>query len=244
MIPRLVPRPSKRSSLSAGEEENTSPFLPTSKSNESSSPANATNLDFFGSDFDISSDEGETPSPSPPPSRPRPNAASRRALADKGSAANAPLSPSPGMVHMESLKSPVSSDSWSDGSSDYSITPPMPGPRPLVVSAKRVGQDVRQKHSKRRRCRSRRGDSKANNGFCLWKDPGTEKATPPPNSSDDDDDDDEDIESLQESLLFLKNVSPTEQRRHYWELCYGNQKVESIQNNGWSATRRPPSKGW
>lgn len=115
-------------------------------------------------------------------------------------------------------------------SSDFAITPPAAGPRPLVVSAKRVGQDVRREHTKRRRA-SRRV-AKSDSGLNLWN---------PTQSQESSDEDEEDL-----PFLFPQSeVTPGEQTKQYWEWCYGKgQKIELKPEQSWSAKRAPPAKGW
>jgi hypothetical protein len=160
----------------------------------------------------------------------------RRVLSDKAAACNnAPLSPCPTSSSeplMENIKSPLPNDivvSDASFSSDFSITPPVTGHQLLMVSAKRLGQDVRREHSKRRRP-SRRvaGDS---NDLNLWN------TTPSQESSEDEDED----------LLFLfpqPKISPGEQTKHYWEWCYGKGHTIELKPESWSAKRVPPAKGW
>lgn len=192
-------------------------------------------------------------------------------------ALHAPLSPSPTPAHPLALtgtnsnddayKSPVAQDvSWSDGSnssspwSNCSVTPPVTGPRPLVVSAKRLGQDVRRRRSKRRRFRSKNKNpsSDQNDGSqCLWKDSSSRQPPVDHSSSE---------EESEERLPFLfapGDVPPPlhQQRQYYWDYCYGNSSIKNKNNPttltppatlptppstkpGWSASRAPPTKGW
>jgi hypothetical protein len=181
-------------------------------------------------------------SPQPPPLKEHNSAlCQRRVLSDKASSENAPLSPSPSISSLEPVKSPLSSDIFSESScSDSTLTPPATGPRPLVVSAKRLGQDVRRKHSKRRR--RRRGVAKnQNNGFCLWKDTDQETGTSQDSSSDEDD---LDVRAGLPFLFSQQEVSPMEKTKHYWEWCYGKgTTIELSTTQGWSAKRAPPTKG-
>ena len=150
----------------------------------------------------------------------------------------------------EPAKSPLSNDIMSDTSftSDCSITPPATGPRPLVVSAKRLGQDVRREHSKRRRPSRRvnRGDNK--NGFCLWKDHNTPSASTQTTTATTTSYYSSDDEHEQGDLPFLfdrTKVSETEQNRHYWEWCYGKEVTVDLKaEKSFSAQRVPPKKGW
>jgi hypothetical protein len=183
------------------------------------------------------------PSPLPPPlQQHNPNLHKRRTLPNKASWINAPLSPSPNEQQVDPMKSPCPTQILSgtpSSNSDFSVTPPATGPRPLVVSAKRLGQDMRRKHSKRRR-RRREPTTNGNNGFCLWKEEGDEASTPHPESSDEDAD-------VRERLPFLfdrKEVSPIEKTKHYWEWCYGKGTTIELNSDAWSAKRAPPTKGW
>lgn len=199
-------------------------------------------------------------------------------------------SPSPSLVEpsarLETFKSPLSSSDgavlsdWSSNSNsnnsniiDYcSLTPPVTGPRPLMVSAKRFGSDVRRKHSKRRRCRSRRksvsaatatvdgtaaaniGDNIHDGAYCLWKDANA----PPSQESSSSEEEDHGL-----PFLFSQRdrLPPQKQAQQYWEYCYGTTsttstatttattttttiKVDAPLSAGWSANRKPPSKGW
>ena len=144
-------------------------------------------------------------------------------------------------------KSPRSNDVLSDTSftSDCSITPPATGPRPLVVSAKRLGQDVRREHSKRRRPSRRVNKGDSQNGFCLWKDHSSSasaQATAAAAYSSSDD------EHEQDDLPFLfdkTKVSETEQNKLYWEWCYGKEVTVDLKaEKSFSAQRAPPKKGW
>lgn len=167
----------------------------------------------------------------------------------------APLSPAPidptlpvpnPFLADEALKSPLPQDTSADlgscSGSDYSITPPVAGPRPWVLSAKRLGQDVRRKHSKRRRFRSKKSSqARQQSGFCLWKDANAPQG---PNSSSD-----EEEEGL--PFLFGMHEHPSQDRvQQYWEYCYGKPKAKGSLADpiapqlSWSANRAPPAKGW
>lgn len=196
MIPRLTPRRSSRlarQAAAAGVENNSSPFL--SSDTQHVYKRDAMELE--------SSVAVHTPR--------------REVLSNKHASINPPLSPCPALEEL-ALKSPLPSDY-----SDCSLTPPVTGPRPLVVSAKRLGNDVRRRHSKRRRCRSRPNDG----GFCLWKD-----ANAPPSQESD----------SEEELPFLLPLPLQKQTQHYWEFCYGSTTMHPCPS--WSANRKPPSKGW
>jgi hypothetical protein len=228
MIPHLAPRRSQRRSM----------------------PLNNDQSSVF-SDQDLSDAPYIKPRPLPPPMepastsytsngaaphspKPQPGVllawASRPAFTNRANAPP-PISPIPG------FKSPLSSES----SSDFSLTPPAPGPRPLGVSAKRLGQDVRRKHSKRRRRRRRSNDAPASTSnnqavMGLWNDD-------PQQFSDSSDDSDA------EQLPFLfsssqMQLSHQERKKHYWEWCYGKTTIELNPPPSWSASRAPPSKSW
>lgn len=248
MIPRLAPRRSRRQSpltVTAGVE-NATPFLAMKTDSTVNSPVS----DQARPRIKRHPESGDLPplSPQPPPLKEHnPELHKRRVLSDKSASENAPLSPSPSTTFVEYAKSPASTNVFSDrsilsdASSDYSVTPPATGPRPLVVSAKRLGQDVRRKHSKRRRCRSRRGQAKTQNGFCLWKD--TDRDSTPSQDSSSDEDCGE-----RAGLPFLfseQEVSPKDKTRHYWEWCYGKgDTIELSMEQGFSAKRAPPARGW
>ena len=243
-MPRLTPRRPRR--FDGGDDEENSLF----------------NTELTGLSFssDLASspgppkkrlDDSNVPSPRPPPlQHHNPKLYQRRVLADKAATSepnskNHPLSPCPTSIdqeiRMDLIKSPLSSDILlSDTSfSDCSITPPATRPRPLVVSAKRVGQDVRRQHSKRRRPSRRVTKHGDNNGFCLWKD---QNAPTPSYASSDDEDDCHDL-----PFLFDSNSvsSESEQKKQYWEWCYGKETNVHLNATGsFSAQRAPPTKGW
>lgn len=182
----------------------------------------------------------ENPLPPPP-------VLSRQPLSTKTHALNPPLSPSSlpsEQVLSEQVKSPRSQDivssDWSNNL-DSSLTPPVTDPRPLVVSAKRHGQAVRCKHSKRRRRRN--PDGSADGASCLWKDGATLSSSQETSSSDEE----------EELPLFFTQQSnpPTED---FWrEYCYGKNtpgasttKTMNLSCNKQegSAKRKQPTKGW
>jgi hypothetical protein len=244
MIPRLAPRRNRRqSSLSETGAENASPFLMNSGGNGGSTvPLVAVQPAARSMPLNKSIDSAPH-SPAPAPLQHQdPEQYRRRVLSDKGSFALVSSSSMPQPV----IKSPIPSADiyYSDASSgDWSLTPPVTGPRPHLVSAKRFGQDVRRKHSKRRKCRTGRGKAKEdNNGFCLWKDANPEARAPHIQSSDEEDND------VREELPFLftqQEVSPMDKTRKYWEWCYGKgTTIELSGVQGWSATRAPPAKSW
>jgi hypothetical protein len=249
MIPRLAPRRNRRQSpLSQTGFENASPFLMNSaedagfSSGESTFPP-AVAQKAAGSIPSNKSIDSAPQSPVPTPLQYQdPEAYRRRVLSDQGSSAAASASFMPHPV----MKSPIPSAdiSYSIASSSFcSLTPPVTGARPLVGSAKRLGNDVRRKHSKRRKCRTHRGKAKEeNNGFCLWKDSNPETKASHMESSDEEDND------VREGLPFLfaqREVSSMDETRKYWEWCYGKgTTIELSGVKGWSATRAPPAKSW
>ena len=216
------------------------------------------------SNIDATAGPPQSPLPPDGPAVYLPRPLSRRALTD---AANMPAISPPVSRRCDSIKCvsfPESPSCSSDGSTVSStststdccsLTPPVSGPRPLVVSAKRLGQDVRRKHSKRRRCRSRRGTMQQNGNendaaaFCLWKENkvggdcnDNHELAPAAASSDE-----ETLDSQDLPFLFSQQeLSPQEQTRRYWELCYGNTvTIEPLTaGNSWSANRAPPRKSW
>jgi hypothetical protein len=246
MMPRLTPRRSPRRPSSG--VENASP-LPRMKRSNSMANENTASAAYDHQQVVSSSSSHVARMPQNPqrlqeqnPALPR-----RRVLSAKKPAAplnlNAPLSPSPASLLLPppfepAFKSPIPNELRSDtnNNSDWTLTPPTTGLRPLVVSAKRLGKDVRRKHSKRRRCRSRA--AKNGNGFCLWQE-SHDSTTPAESSSDED-----------EALPFLFSqqevVSPSEKKKQYWEWCYGKEEIEPSLSTqeGWSAKRAPPAKGW
>ena len=246
MIPRLAPRRSSRrlSLKSSAGSENTSPLMsselaikPASKAqiartvvdSPSKPPSEATNR------RPASSQQQEQEQRHP----------SRSVLPNEIAALNPPLSPSPPRLEpelLEHFESPRSKDIQSERCSingDFSLTPPVTGPRPLVFSAKRHGHAVRRKHSKRRRRRSENG-SLSSEGHTLWKD-----ADAPPSQEATTSDEEEDL-----SYLLSPQAPPETQQQRFWEFCYGKAPMESSTiptgdtGLGWSASRKPPAKGW
>ena len=153
------------------------------------------------------------------------------------------------------------------------LTPPVTGPRPLVVSAKRVANYVRRQNSSKRLRRRTSASSEAasssssnssstsrsvipphttdGTAYCLWRDAGA-----PPRADESSSDDEE-----EETLPCHPNP------QGYWEYCYGSHgdvvashpptsegksvavavavsAAETITTSTWSAHRKPPSKGW
>ena len=264
MIPRLAPRRSgeRPLSLAVTGVENTSPFLDAIEHGDGSSsctdqkelPPRPRLLDRQVV-FPVHVPQLHPPPPEPP--------RRREVLSNNMFALNPPQSPSPALVDqqtsqlLEPFKSPLSSDGcWLSAEKlNCSLTPPATGPRPLMVSAKRLGKDVRRKHSKRRRCQSRRKLQPANNGdsssssknhgaYCLWKDSNAPPRQEYYSSS----------EEEQGGLPFLfsqqNDFPPQEQAQQYWEYCYGKMHTTTAKitdlpaTTGWSANRKPPSKGW
>ncbi|CAJ1958632.1 unnamed protein product [Cylindrotheca closterium] len=155
----------------------------------------------------------------------------KRVLSDKA-CNSVPLSPHPSLsqsdANTESFKSPLSTDTSSDGSDDGTITPPEARPRSVVVSSKRVGNAVRREHSKRRRPSPR--VNKNGGGVNLWGDNSPQAST---------DTEDEDFE------LLLSNNSPNvDTTKQYWEWCYGKDNATAVSpGQSWSAKRVAPAKG-
>jgi len=110
--------------------------------------------------------------------------------------------------------------------STFSLTPPTRSPAPLVVSAKRLGSEVRRNHSKRRK--GRMWDDKENSSFNVtsWR---------AENELDDED--------KEEGLPPVEHLSPQERTRRYWKWCYGD-SAEPMPQSSWSASRAPPEKSW
>jgi hypothetical protein len=232
MFPRLAPRTTRRRSMPLNDDRSTifsdedlpdAPYIERQPLPPPMEPSST----FYSSD-------GAAPH-SP---KPQPGVllawAGRPALTNRENAPP-PISPIPG------LKSPLSSDSCSDFSYDFSLTPPAPGPRPLAVSAKRLGQDVRRKHGKRRRRRRRSNNAPAsisNNHnqavLGLWNDD--------PQKFSDSSDDSEQLPFLFASSQPL--LSHQERKKHYWEWCYGKTTIELNPPPSWSASRAPPSRSW
>jgi hypothetical protein len=227
MIPRLAPRKSQpqRLSMSLNDDQSTIfsdedlPDAPYIKPQPLPPPMEPSSTSY-------SSDGAAPQSP-----KPQPGVliawASRPALTNR---ANATPSPIPG------LKSPSSSESCSD----FSLTPPAPDPRPLGVSAKRLGQEVRRKHGKRRRRRRRSNNTPASTSnnqavLGLWNDD-------PQMFCDSSDDSDEQLPFLFSSSQ--PRLSPQERKKQYWEWCYGKTTIELNPPPSWSASRAPPSKSW
>lgn len=113
-------------------------------------------------------------------------------------------------------------------------TPPSFSPLPVMVSAKRLGKEVRRSHSKRRRPRSFQTTDKENNDAWNtlsndnnhWTDSNSTPFTT-------------DVDEL---AMNINDLSPEARANHYWTLCYGNQKRQ--QQSCFSANRAPPVKSW
>jgi hypothetical protein len=99
--------------------------------------------------------------------------------------------------------------------SHYSLTPPTALAPPLVVSAKRLGSEIRKNHSKRRKGRMRDKENTSNQ----WEDEPEERLPP------------------------VEHLEPQERTQRYWQWCYGD-KTEPIPQSSWSASRAPPAKSW
>lgn len=159
-------------------------------------------------------------------------------------ALEAPPSPS-ASNHQESLHQYLLQDPSS------ALTPPATGPRPLVVSARRIPQ-VRRQHSSKRRRRRRDATCAEEDAaaHCLWRDAGAFPRAPESSSE----------EEEEERLPCRANA------QGYWEYCYGRGKGGSnssiainknsllstttvaaqtpTMRSSWSASRKPPTKGW
>lgn len=111
-----------------------------------------------------------------------------------------------------------------DTDTSFSLTPPATSPAPLVVSAKRLGSEVRRNHSKRRK--GRLGNDKENVAFNVttWR---------AENEVEDE---------VEEGLPPLEHLSPDSRAQRYWQWCYGTS--EPMPQSSWSASRAPPSKSW
>lgn len=155
----------------------------------------------------------------------------RRVLSDKpcNTAPSSPcLSSSQSDCNVDTFKSPIPSDTSSD-SSNYTMTPPAERPISGAVSSKRLGNDVRREHTKRRRPSPR--VNKSFGGVNLWGDD-----TSPQASTDTEDDD----------FDFLFSNSPNvDTTKQYWEWCYGKSNTAAVSpGQSWSAKRVAPAKGW
>ena len=144
----------------------------------------------------------------------------------------------------------------SPSSSTATRTPPVSSPAPLLVAAKRLGTEVRRRHSKRRKAGWKSNWSNGGNGS---------SASLPCSDSDD--------ESDHESLLGAKvaEMEESERNRHYWAWCYGHDQESEKENSvhsgkenrrrrrrqrqsremvpstvekSWSASRAPPTRSW
>ena len=177
--------------------------------------------------------------------------------------ANSPVPDHYGKQHKHLLLSSSPSTSNSSASdistkdySDFSLTPPTAGSRPpLLVSAKRYGNEVRRQHTKCRRRRRRPLSTKSvsqsddswdaehreyseendKNAFCLWKrySPGeVEECLPLFASSDEEDEQTDRIEEVVRAE-HLKEAM----------VAQGNKKLQ-LKIRSFSANRAPPPKGW
>jgi len=117
-------------------------------------------------------------------------------------------------------------------------TPPAFSPLPVMVSAKRLGKEVRRNHSKRRRLRSFPHCGKENHDAATatdascWALQECWSSTAASPTSDDDN------ESATQYRI-RQGLSPEELAKHYWNLCYG---AEPLKQQSLSATRAPPVK--
>lgn len=109
--------------------------------------------------------------------------------------------------------------------STFSLTPPTASPAPLVVSAKRLGSEVRRNHSKRRK--GRMWDDKENSTLNGWRRAENEMHDEP-----------------EEGLPPVEHLSPEERTQRYWQWCYGDNAEHPMPQNSWSASRAPPGKSW
>ena len=140
-------------------------------------------------------------------------------------------------------------------------TPPSFSPLPVMVSAKRLGKEVRRSHSKRRRPRSFQTTNKENNdawnsmsnnnnnnnhddnnnhSHSYWTNYGITPSTASTASTVSTSTSTSAME-VDELALNLKDLSPEARANHYWTLCYGNQER---QQKSFSANRAPPVKSW
>lgn len=102
---------------------------------------------------------------------------------------------------------------------EFTLTPPVSSPTPLIVSAKRLGNEVR------------RGKNGAKRRRPLDEDSSTSS------SSDDDDN----------KMMLPAEMSPTQRTQEYWRRCYGNTQLpQQLLNSqtSWSASRAAPAKSW
>jgi hypothetical protein len=113
-------------------------------------------------------------------------------------------------------------------------TPPSFSPLPVMVSAKRLGKEVRRSHSKRRRPRSFQTADKENND--AWN------ALSNDNNHWTDSNSMPSTMDVDEPAMNINDLSPEARANHYWTLCYGNQKRQ--QQSCFSANRAPPVKSW
>lgn len=154
----------------------------------------------------------------------------RRVLSDKAYNCS-PLSPRLPLSQSESneecFKSPLPTVNSFD-SSDSTHSPPTATPRSMAVCSKRVGNDVRREHSKRRRPSPR--INKHGSAVNLWSDTCSQAST---------DTEDDDFE-----LLFTSSPNP-DKTKQYWEWCYGKDAASAVSHRqSWSAKRLAPAKGW
>jgi hypothetical protein len=96
----------------------------------------------------------------------------------------------------------------------------------LMVSAKRLGSEVRRNHSKRRK--GRLGNDKENSAFNVtsWR---------AENEVEDE---------VEEGLPACEHLSQEERAQRYWQWCYGTDEPMPQMQSSWSASRAPPSKSW
>lgn len=149
------------------------------------------------------------------------------------------------MPHLSS-----SQESYEEGITMYTLTPPASAPFPPIVSAKRLATDIRSKHQNKRR-RGRRYRPCLTDHTNLmpstteWRDRidlTTETTTAYAYDTTDDECD------IGDWKVDTTKLSAAERNRHYWQICYGTFTTTAATTatitSSWSAQRLPPTKSW
>jgi hypothetical protein len=134
--------------------------------------------------------------------------------------------PFEGQEEITTPRSDVQEALTPDTDTSFSLTPPATSPSPLIVSAKRLGSEVRRNHSKRRK--GRLGNDKENAAFNVtsWR---------AENEVEDE---------VEEGLPPCHHLPQEERAKRYWQWCYGTDEPMPQTHTSWSASRAPPSKSW
>ena len=143
-----------------------------------------------------------------------------------------------------------SQESYEEGLTMYSLTPPASAPFPPIVSAKRLATDIRSKHhNKRRRGRRYRpcltDHTNLTPTTMEWQDQIAITNETTTAYTYDTTDDESDVGDWK---VDATKLSPAERNRHYWQICDGSctttATTTATLTSSWSAQRLPPTKSW